>query len=58
MELLRENRAEGVVVMAGGTIPPADVPELQRIGVARVFPTDSDTTHAIEFVKNLPPRRL
>lgn len=57
MELLEKNRAEGVVVLVGGTVPLSDVPELQRIGVAHVYPTDSDTSEAIEFVKNLPSRR-
>lgn len=58
MDLLKENQAEGVVVVVGGTIPRSDVPELQRIGVAQVYPTDSDTSQAIEFVRNLPSRRL
>lgn len=58
MELLKENQAEGVVVIVGGTIPLGDVPELQRIGVAQVYPTDSDTSKAIEFVRTLPSREL
>jgi methylmalonyl-CoA mutase C-terminal domain/subunit len=57
MELLKENKAEGVVVIAGGTIPIAEVPELERMGVARVYPTDSDTSKAVEFVKGLAARR-
>jgi len=58
MELLRDKRAEEVVVVVGGTIPPSDAQELQRIGVAQVYRTDSDTSQAIEFVKQLPSRRL
>jgi methylmalonyl-CoA mutase C-terminal domain/subunit len=58
MDLLKENQAEGVVVVVGGTIPLGDVPELQRIGVAQVYPTDSDTSKAIEFLRDLPSRRL
>ena len=58
MALLKQNQAEEVVVVVGGTVPPSDVPELRRIGVAQVYPTDSDTSKAIEFVKNLPSRRL
>ena len=33
-----DNRgAHDVVVFAGGIIPDADIPELQRVGVARIF---------------------
>lgn len=58
LELLRENGAGAIAVIVGGTIPQSDVPELRRMGVAQVYPTDSDTSKAIEFVKALPPRRL
>src|SRR5881398_2303481 len=37
MELLRERDATDVVVFGGGIIPEADIPELTRIGVAKVF---------------------
>lgn len=38
---LREAGAEGVPVVVGGTIPPADEPALAEMGVAAVFGTGS-----------------
>jgi methylmalonyl-CoA mutase C-terminal domain/subunit len=58
MELLREHRAADIAVLVGGTIPASDVQELRRIGVAEVYPTDSNTSRVIEFVRGLPSRRL
>src|SRR5213596_1935249 len=37
VELLRERDAEDIVVFGGGIIPDADIPELARLGVAKVF---------------------
>ena len=38
LEGLRRERAAEIRVVVGGTIPPRDVEELERLGVARVFP--------------------
>jgi methylmalonyl-CoA mutase C-terminal domain/subunit len=56
--LLRERSAGRVTVIVGGTVPPDDARELKQMGVAQVFPTDSDTNDAIEFVRKLPPKGL
>ncbi len=37
MELLAENDADDIVVFGGGIIPDEDLPELERMGVAKVF---------------------
>jgi methylmalonyl-CoA mutase C-terminal domain/subunit len=37
VELLREQGAEDVLVVAGGIIPEADIPALKKLGVAEVF---------------------
>jgi methylmalonyl-CoA mutase C-terminal domain/subunit len=37
LELLKENDAEDVVLFGGGIIPDADIPELEAMGVAKVF---------------------
>ena len=37
VELLKEQGAEDVLVVAGGIIPEADIPELKKLGVAEVF---------------------
>src|SRR6266496_2843969 len=37
MELLAERGVTDVVVFGGGIIPDADLPELERLGVAKIF---------------------
>lgn len=46
LELLTERDARDVIVFGGGIIPAADLPELERMGVAKVF-TPGATTHSI-----------
>jgi methylmalonyl-CoA mutase C-terminal domain/subunit len=46
VELLRERDASDIVVFGGGIIPDDDIPELERLGVAKVF-TPGATTHEI-----------
>ncbi|MDG4828557.1 cobalamin B12-binding domain-containing protein [Solwaraspora sp. WMMD1047] len=46
IELLTERDARDIVVFGGGIIPEADLPELARIGVAKIF-TPGATTHSI-----------
>ena len=54
MELLDEYGIGHITVIAGGTIPGCDIEELKRLNVAEVFPTDTDSSAAIEFIKGLP----
>ena len=51
LEGLREQEAEDVVVVVGGTIPQDDADELKRQGVAEVFTPGASTQDIIEFVK-------
>src|SRR5580765_3602466 len=46
LELLRENEADDVLVIVGGTIPGDDAKELEEMGVAAIF-TPGATTGAI-----------
>src|SRR5690606_32634721 len=46
LELLRERGAEDIVVFGGGIVPDGDIPELERMGVAKIF-TPGATTQAI-----------
>jgi methylmalonyl-CoA mutase C-terminal domain/subunit len=51
LELLRENGAEDVVVLVGGTIPEDDAEELCRQGVAGVFGPGAPTGEIVDFLK-------
>jgi methylmalonyl-CoA mutase, C-terminal domain len=46
LKLLGERDAEDIVVFGGGIIPEADIPLLEKAGVAKVF-TPGATTHEI-----------
>ena len=46
VELLAARDAGDIVVFGGGIIPEDDIPELEKIGVSRVF-TPGATTHEI-----------
>src|SRR5919112_1836938 len=49
--LLRERGADDVVVFGGGIIPDADIPELEKLGVARVFTPGATTASIVQWVR-------
>ena len=51
IELLKERDAADIVVFGGGIIPDADIPELARIGVAKVFTPGASTQSIVEWVR-------
>jgi methylmalonyl-CoA mutase, C-terminal domain len=52
---LRENGAEDVLVVVGGTIPTEDAAELERQGVAGVFTPGAPTSEIVEFLRAKVP---
>ena len=55
LDLLREQGAEDVVVVVGGTIPAEDVRELKERGVAEVFTPGAPTSEIVEFLRGKVP---
>jgi len=51
IELLGERDAGDVVVFGGGIIPDADIPELERLGVTKVFTPGATTYSIVEWVR-------
>ncbi len=51
IELLRERDAADIVVFGGGIIPDEDVPELTRLGVAKIFTPGATTGEIVEWVR-------
>jgi methylmalonyl-CoA mutase C-terminal domain/subunit len=51
VELLKERDAGDILVFGGGIIPDADIPELQRIGVAKVFTPGATTASIVDWVR-------
>jgi methylmalonyl-CoA mutase C-terminal domain/subunit len=51
MDLLEQRDATDIVVFGGGIIPEADLPELAKLGVAKVFTPGATTTEIVEWVR-------
>jgi methylmalonyl-CoA mutase, C-terminal domain len=52
LELLSERGAQDVVVFGGGIIPEADIPELQKLGVAKIFTPGATTQSIVDWVRD------
>ena len=52
LDLLKEQGAEDLLVLVGGTIPNDDVAELKRQGVAGVFTPGAPTSEIVEFLQS------
>jgi methylmalonyl-CoA mutase C-terminal domain/subunit len=57
MEALRAKGLDDVLVIAGGTIPQEDIPELKRLGVAEVFGPGTSLKTIIDFIRTHAPAR-
>lgn len=53
IELLKEQSAGDIVVFGGGTIPPADVPGLEAMGVQAVFGPGTPAKEIVETLDHL-----
>jgi methylmalonyl-CoA mutase C-terminal domain/subunit len=51
-ELLKEQGAEDVVLVVGGTIPHDDIPQLKELGVAEVFTPGAPTQEIVDFLRS------
>ncbi|MGC1211509.1 methylmalonyl-CoA mutase [Micromonospora globispora] len=51
LELLAERDARDIVVFGGGIIPDADIPELEQLGVAKIFTPGATTQSIVEWVR-------
>ena len=55
IEGLRDQGAEDMVVIVGGTIPREDTEELKQLGVAEVFGPGAATSEIVDFLKGKVP---
>ncbi|MEU9515565.1 cobalamin B12-binding domain-containing protein [Micromonospora sp. NPDC048169] len=51
VELFAERDATDIVVFGGGIIPEADIPELERLGVAKIFTPGATTGSIVGWVR-------
>lgn len=57
VRLLSEQGVDDVVITVGGTIPADDIPELEKLGVAKVFTPGSSTDEIVEFFRSAVAER-
>jgi methylmalonyl-CoA mutase C-terminal domain/subunit len=51
VELLKENDAQDVVLFGGGIIPDEDIPELESMGVAKIFTPGTSLDDIVGWVR-------
>jgi methylmalonyl-CoA mutase C-terminal domain/subunit len=51
LELLKDRDALDITVFVGGIIPDADIAELEKLGVARIFTPGATTQEIVEWVR-------
>ncbi len=52
MKLLKDNKAESIVVFGGGIIPEADKIALKELGVGEIFTPGTPTAEIISWLEN------
>jgi methylmalonyl-CoA mutase, C-terminal domain len=56
MEELRGRGLDDVLVVAGGTIPKADIPRIKALGVAEVFGPGTRLATVVDYIRENAPR--
>ena len=57
LELLKENKAEDIVVISGGIIPQEDIPKLKEAGIKEIFLPGAPLNNIVDWAKaNIKPR--
>ncbi|HOL18454.1 MAG TPA: cobalamin B12-binding domain-containing protein [Bacillota bacterium] len=51
VELLRQQGAADIMVLAGGIIPPEDIAYLKEVGIAEVFTPGTSTSDIINYIR-------
>ncbi len=52
VDLLRKQDAGDILILAGGTIPAADIPRLKDAGIAEVFTPGTDTRDVVAYIRD------
>lgn len=53
VQLLKDNDAADIIVIGGGVIPEADIPQLKEQGVRAVFTTGAHIQDVIDFIESI-----
>lgn len=52
VEEMRKNHLNDVLLIAGGVIPPEDIPTLEEMGVHKVFVAGTLTRPIVDYIRN------
>ena len=55
-KLLKDEGAEDVVLVVGGTIPNDDIPELKQVGVSEVFRPGTPVQNVLDYIADAAVR--
>lgn len=50
-DLLREKKADNIILFGGGIIPDEDIAELEKQGIDKIFTPGATTEEAVAYVK-------
>lgn len=50
VELLKQEKAEDILVLGGGVIPDEDIPGLKEAGIKEIFTPGTTTTAVIDYI--------
>jgi methylmalonyl-CoA mutase C-terminal domain/subunit len=53
--LLKDEGADDVVLVVGGTIPNDDIDELKKVGVAEVFTPGAPVQGIVDYIRSAVP---
>jgi methylmalonyl-CoA mutase, C-terminal domain len=54
-DMLKQQGADDVVLVVGGTIPNDDIPELKELGVAEIFTPGASVQGIVDFIREKVP---
>ena len=58
MTLLKERGLDDVLVVIGGIIPDADIPEMKALGVAGIFQPGASLQEIVQFIQSNAPASI
>lgn len=58
MQLLAKEKDYKPLVVAGGTVPPADIPLFKQMGVSEVFPPGSRLDSIVDYIRSMVKAKI
>jgi methylmalonyl-CoA mutase C-terminal domain/subunit len=57
LDLLKQQRAESILLFGGGVMPEADAKKLNEQGIGRLFGPGTDTNEIVSYLRQEVPKR-